>query len=134
MTKIAKSDQPYERRQIVAYMGRAGRFRMNGKNYTIWKYMTFYVGKGKPPVAGEFVRMADRDKEGFLRLETVKPGEMVVTPGIIYRKIPMSGVMMAEHMRKLKRFKPRDLVVYEKDTSSPAVDLGEIDLTGVTKQ
>ena len=134
MTKLAKSNQPYERRQIVSYMGKVGHFRMDGRRFIIWKHMTFYCGKGVAPIAAEFVRMANRDDEGYLRIEDLKPGEIAVTPGLIYRKIPMSGLIMAEHMRKMKTFKPRDLVVYEKDTSAPAEDLGTIDLTGATKQ
>lgn len=134
MTKLAKSNQLYERRQIVSYMGKVGHFRMDGRKFIIWKYMTFYCGEGKQPIAAEFVRMADKDEQGFLRIEGLKPGEIAVTPGLIYRKVPMSGLMMAEHLRKMKNFKPRDLVIYEKDTTSPAEDLGTIDLTGATKQ
>jgi hypothetical protein len=128
MTHIAPSTQDYQRRQIVARMGKVGTFKLGGKRYWIWKYMTFWAGHDQPSICGEFVRQADIDKEGFLRIDNLKPGEVVVTPGLIYRKIPMSGMIMAEHMKKMKNFKPRDIVQHVKDTSEGAVDLGTIDL------
>ena len=128
MTHIAKSGQEYQRRQIVARMGRAGEFRMGGKRYIIWKIMTFWCGHDQPSIAAEFVRQADIDEEGFLRIGNLREGEICVTPGLIYRKIPMSGVIMTEHMKKMKNFQPRDIVTHVKDTSSPAEDLGVIDL------
>lgn len=128
MTHIAKSDQDYQRRQIVARMGKAGVFVLGEKRYHIWKYMTFWCGHDQPSIAAEFVAMAKSDKDGFLRIEDLKPGELLVTPGLIYRKIPMGGVIMAEHMKKMKHFKPRDITVAEIDTSEGAVDLGTIDM------
>lgn len=128
MTHIAKSDQNYQRRQIVARMGRAGVFRLGGKRYIIWKYMTFWCGNDMPSIAAEFVRQADHDKDGFLRIENLREGEIVVTPGLVYRKIPMSGVMMAEHIKAMRNFKPRDILVMDKDTDAGAVDLGAIDM------
>lgn len=128
MTHIAGNNQEYQRRQIVARMGKAGEFRMGGKRFIIWKYMTFWAGHDQPSVAAEFVRPADKDAEGFLHIDNLKPGEILVTPGLIYRKIPMSGVIMAEHMKKMKHFQPRDIVTHVKDTSTPAEDLGVIDL------
>lgn len=128
MTHIAKSNQDYERRQIVARMGKAGEFRLGGKRYIIWEYMTFWSGHDKPSIAAKFVRPAPTDKEGFLRIEDLRPGEILVTPGLVYRKVPMSGLIMAEHMKKMKHFKPRDITVADIDRSEGAVDLGTIDM------
>lgn len=128
MTHIAGNTQDYQRRQIVARMGKAGHFRMGGKKYIIWQFMTFWCGEGQPAIAAEFVRPAPTDKEGFLHIEGLKPGELLVTPGLVYRKIPMSGLIMAEHLKKMKRFKPRDILQSYKDTAAGAVDLGTIDL------
>lgn len=128
MTHIAKSDQEYRRLQGVAKMGKAGEFVMNHKRYQIWQYMTFYTGPNSPPICAEFSRPATIDAEGFLQIGMLKEGEIVVKPGLIYKKIPMSGMIMAEHMFKMKTFKPRDIVQHVKDTTSGAVDLGTIDL------
>ncbi len=132
MTYLAKTDKTYEQRQIVACMEQCGIFRVDGKKYKLWKYMTFWCGHDQPSIAAELVGRAPLDSEGFLRLDDMKEGEMIVMPGFIYRKIPMSGLIMAEHMKKMKKFKPRTLIQHVKDTSGGAVDLGTIDLR--TKQ
>ncbi len=94
--------------------------------------MTFWCGHDSPSIAAEFVGEAPKDKKGFLRIEDLKEGEILVTPGFVYRKIPMSGMIMAEHIRKMKNFKPRDITMAYKDRSAGAVDLGLIDMR--TKQ
>lgn len=128
MGHIDPHSAPYERRQIVAKMGKAGTFRVGRRVFTLWKYMTFFTGNGKPGFAAEFVRKADIDKNGFLRLETVREGEIVVAPGLVYKKIPMTGNIMTVHLQAMKTFRPRDTLNFEKD-KGPAVDLGEINLT-----
>lgn len=127
MPYIAPHNQQTRQLQIVARMQRHGAFRMDGKKYILWKYMTFYTGSDQPAICAEFVRIADTDKEGFLRFDALQEGEIVVTPGLIYKKIPMSGLIMAEHLRKMTRFRPKAQVVYEKDKGA-AVDLGTVDL------
>jgi hypothetical protein len=128
MTHIAGHNQEYERRQIVARMGKAGYFRMERKKYIIWQFMTFWTGPLTPAIAAEFVRPADIDEQGFLRIEKLRPGEILVTPGLVYRKVAMTGIIMAEHLKKMKRFRPRDVVEHFKDTAAGAVDLGTVDL------
>ena len=134
MTYIAGHDQEYERRQIVARMGKAGEFRIGRKRYIIWQYMTFWTGPATPAICAEFVGPAPKDEDGFLQIGKLKPGEILVTPGFVYRKIPMSGLIMAEHLRKMKTFRPRDVIEHYKDTAAGAVDLGTIDMRGQTKQ
>lgn len=123
MTKI-NPDQPYEMRQIVATMGAAGEFALSGKLYKIPLIMTFWGGE-KPSFAAIFDRIADRDAKGFLVLSNMKKGEIVVKPGLVYRKILMTGVIMNEHLLAMKRFRPKKQIVYEKSTEAP-VDLGVI--------
>lgn len=132
--KIAKSNKTYERRQIVAYVGSVGTFRMNGRTFNIPKYMTFYTGKNSPAIAAVFKGEAPRDNYGYLRIEDMEEGEILVDPAFVFKKIPMTGMLMAQHLQAMKTFKPKEDIVYEKDTSAPAVDLGSIDLTGVTLQ
>lgn len=126
MTGKIDTKQNYEVRQVVAKMGLAGKFREGGKQYKIFQFLTFWSGGG-PSFAAEFVRPAT-NVGGFLFLEDLKVGEIVVKPGLIYRKIPMTGMIMAEHMRAMKKFKPKRQIVYERDTA-PAVDVGSINLT-----
>lgn len=128
MTYIAKNSQEYDRRQIVACMDQVGQFAVGKQRYKLWRYMTFYCGKDQPSIAAELVGRAPVDNEGFLRIEEMKEGQLLVMPGFIYRKIPMTGALMAEHMKKMKYFKPRVMVEHVKDTSVGAEDLGIIDM------
>lgn len=134
MALIDKTVQPYERRFIVAKMGSAGTFTEGRRTFRIWQFITFHVPNGLP-FAAEFVGKAPVDKRGFLKLESLRAGQIVVKPGFIYNKVAMTGVIMAEHLKAMKTWKPPvPEVVYEKDLSAPAVDMGIIDLTGATKQ
>ncbi len=128
MTHIAKTDQDYRRLHGVAKAGKAGEFAYNGKRYQIWQFMTFWTGPNSPAICAEFSRPATIDKEGFLQIGMLQPGEIVVKPGLIYKKVPMSGLIMAEHLKKMKTFRPRDVISHYKDTSAGAEDLGIIDL------
>lgn len=129
MTKIAKSHLAYERRQIVAKCGNAGNFTLNNKLFTIPLYMTFYTGKGSPAVCGKFDRLAPMDKYGFLRLEGVQEGEIVVDPALVYKITPMTGMVMAAHLKAMAKFKPKEAIEYVKDEAAPAVDMGAVKLT-----
>jgi len=125
MGKIAKSDKPYERRQIVAKMGRAGYFTVGGKRFILWQYMTFWCGYNQPTICAKFDRICDMDKEGFIRLDRVNEGELLVKPGLIYKITPMTGEIMAEHLHSMNKFSPKPVYSFDKDTA-PAVDLRTI--------
>lgn len=134
MSYIAQHNRPYERRHIVARMGKIGEVRYGHRTVSLWRYLTFWCGAGEPSFAAEFVRLADADAGGFLHIAHLKEGDIVVSPGLIYKKIPMSGRILGEHLRKMKTFKPKAELVPFKDTKAPVVDLGAIDFTGVVKQ
>lgn len=134
MSKLQEQKQKdYARRQIVSRFGLIGTYQQGLRRYPIWRYLTFYTGPNTPPIAAKFVREADRDKQGIVHIDHLPEGTLVVDPCFIYEKIPMSGFIMAAHLRKMRLFRPRDEVVYEKSKDGP-IDVGEIDLTGVTKQ
>ncbi len=128
MTQIADDGQTYKRLQMVARMGKAGIFEYKGKKYHIPEVITFFEGYLAEPVAAIFSRPAIIDKEGFLRIGMLAVGEIVVTPGLVYQKIPMTDKILKEHVRRMATFKPRDQLVTQKDTTAGAVDLGTIDL------
>lgn len=130
MTKISPSGQSYDRRQIVAKMGSAGFFRIAGKTFKIWRYMTFWTGDNSPSFAAEFVGKVDTDRHGLLHVENLSAGQIVVAPGLIYEKIPMTGAIMQAHLYAMRTFKPKGPILkYEKD-NAPAIDMGPINLTG----
>lgn len=126
MTKIANTHTPYERRQIIAKCGNAGNFTIKGKLFKIPEYMTFYTGKDSPAVCGRFLRPADTDERGFLRLEGVREGEIVVDPGFVYQKVQMPGLVILEHLKAMRKFKPSEVVEYVKDEEAPSVNMGSI--------
>lgn len=129
MTHIAKSSQEYRSLQGVAKVGKAGTFVMGGIKYQIWQYITFWGGHGEQPICAEFSRPATIDKEGFLQIGMLQEGEIVVKPGLIYKKLlTMPGMVMIEHLKKMKTFKPRTIVQHVRDTSGEFEDLGTIDL------
>ena len=129
MSKIAKNGKPYETRQVVAKLGKVGSFTTGGKSYFIPEYITFWTGEG-PSLAAKFDRIADKDPQGVLRMENVKEGEIVVAPGFVYRKTPMTGMVQAAHLRAMMTFRPKTIVSHELDTAPP-VDMGTINLNGV---
>lgn len=111
-------------------MERIGYFQEGGKKYTLWGYLTFYCGEGVTPIAAKYDRIAPRDEDGELLTSGIKPGEIVVMPGFVYKIIPMSGMIMSEHLKKIQRgWKPKAQLVYEK-SDAPAVDLGVIKPAG----
>lgn len=131
-THIANTNAQYEQRQIVARLDRLGSINMNLQQYPIWSYLTFHGG-GMPAFAATFDRLAPRDRENFLLLDDLRPGELVVTPGLVYRKIPMTGMLLMAHLDAMKYWRPKQTTSYEMDLSG-VVDVGTIDLSGEVKQ
>jgi len=122
MTHIKSDNQEtiYAQRQIVCRLGQAGSYTINGITYAIPEIITLYGGE-----AARFVRLASKDLHGFLRFDDLKFGQIVINPGLIYDKIPMTGKIMSAHLKSMAAFKPRIVMEYEKD-DSPPVDLGVI--------
>ncbi len=128
MSKISKKGKPYNQLQIISKTGRAGTFNYGGRNYIIWRFMTFWTGYGKPAICAEFVRKCLVDKDGYLIMDNINEGEIIVKPGLVYRKTPMHGEAMANHLKHMQKFTPRQDLIIEKDTEAGPVDLGIVDL------
>lgn len=127
--KIA-SARPYQRRHPVARFMSIGKMKVNGLERTLWGFMSFHNGLGKPPTFGAFGGLAPVDDFGNLAMSELKEGDIIVEPGLIYKPIPIlevTGKMMAEHDKAMKKWKPKVTYGYEKD-DAPAVDLGVIQL------
>lgn len=116
---------PYIPRQKVAHMERIGFFQAGGKKFTLWGYMTFYCGPDTPAIAAKYDRVAPKDDNGDLVTMAIKEGEIVVMPGFVYKIIPMTGAIMTEHLRRMRTWKPKVILSYEKSDEA-AVDLGVI--------
>lgn len=136
MSAKIEGKKPYFRRQPVAKFGAVDRVVVNRITRTVFYFMSFYNGPGLAPTFAELVGRAPVDAEGFLKIDAVPEGCIIVDPGLVYRPIPLlrvSGKMMAEHEKAMKKWKPKTQLVYEKD-DAPAVDLGPINLSGLEKK
>lgn len=125
--------RPYQRRQPVAKFMKVGNITVGGIQRTLWGFMSFYTGPTSMPLFGSLQRHAPVDEFGQLRLDHLEEGDIIVDPGLVYKPIPLmniTGKMMAEHTKAMKKFRPRDILVTERDTTLPAVDMGVIKLPG----
>ena len=134
------NNQAYEARAVIARYHVMGHYQAGiALKVPVYKFLTLYQGEGREAIAVEFQRPAPvipgDNGETFLNIEALREGDIVVDPGLVYRRIPMFPNLMAEHMKALQRFKPKTIISAEKD-DAPPVDLGTLDATTdqVTKQ
>lgn len=144
-TDIFQSSQGYEARGIVARINKIGHYddtlvgapSLIGARKPIYQFLTFDAGKGKPSFAAEYVREAKIivNKQGtFLDPRDLKEGEIVVSPGFVYKKIPWTTKIMNCHLDALKKYRPKSIIKADVDQSAGPIDLGTIDPLGLTKQ
>ena len=91
--------------------------------------MTFWNGT-QTAFAARFDRLAEKNHQDVLLVERVKEGEIVVAPGFVYRKVPMTGMVMAAHLKAMRTFKHKTIISHERDPA-PAVDVGVVNLPRV---
>lgn len=133
---IIKSERPYFRRHPVAKFFKVGNIMAGGIQRTLWGFMSFYNGLGKPPTFAAYAGVAPVDDMGNLQIGNLKPGTIIVEPGLLYNPIPpmdVTGKMMEEHDRAMRKWKPKQLYGIEKE-DAPAVDLGVIHMPGTETQ
>jgi len=129
---IISSGRPYFKRHPVSRFFKVGKVTVNGIQRTLWGFMSFYNGLDKPPTFAAYGGPAPVDDLGNLRVENLLDGVIIVEPGLIYNPIPLmdvTGKMMQEHDKALRKWKPKTELHYEKD-DAPAVDLGVINMPG----
>ncbi len=120
------SDRQYEARGIVARIQPVG--RINGLA-PIYRYLTIDQGPGRPSFAVEFMGKASVDENGYLDMRTVKEGQLIVNPGLVYKKIPWSDGLMTLHLEAMKTYQRKEIYLPEIDRSAGPVDIGTINLT-----
>ena len=136
-TNKLRHDQAYEARGVVARYHQMGHFQQGLMQVPVWKFLTLDRGKGEY-IPVEFVKPAPvkADKgESILDMEALQEGDIVVHPGLVYRKTFWHANLMAAHMKALQTYRPKDIITSEK-ADAPAIDLGQMDFTQdqVTKQ
>jgi hypothetical protein len=122
-----KGAELYEKRHIVAKFERIGELNVGGIVMPLWGFVTLISRLDAPIIAAKFDRLAKKDEEGHIRLEDTQPGEIILTPGLIYKKIPMSSPIMRKHEQAMKRWKPKPEFFFEKE-KGPVVDLGPVNM------
>jgi hypothetical protein len=130
----------YAARAVVGRLHVMGHFEHGiSVRVPVYRFLTLYQGEGREAIPVEFVRPAPvipgEHDETFLDFDQLKEGDIVVDPGLIYRRCLWFDNLMAAHMKALQTFKPKTIMVAEKD-DAPPVDIGTIDATTdqVTKQ
>ncbi len=97
----------------------------------VYKYLTLDRGAGQQGIAVQFVGAAsfvEENGERFLDTRRMKPGHIIVHPGFIYRKITMTGALMAEHLKALKTYRRKTIMAVDREESG-GFDLGVMDFT-----
>lgn len=137
-TDIFDNDQGYNALGVVAKIMPIGYYEVGAfAKVRIYRYLTFDCGKNVS-FAAKFVEQAPvkiENGESFLDTSNLKPGQIVVSPGFIYEKIGWSSPLMTEHLKALKKYRPKDIITGEVDKAAGPVDLGEIKVPpNTTKQ
>lgn len=128
-----KSDQAYQARGIVTGVETIG--FIDGVR-PVFKYLTMDCGPDRPGICVQFVREADTvttEAGKFLDTSKLKPKDILVAPGLIYRQIPWTTPLINVHLQALKKYRRKDIITSEK-ADAPAIDIGTIDPLNLTKQ
>lgn len=135
--ELFDTSKAYEARGIIAKIMPIGWYKESPLvRKRVYQYLTLDCGDGRNSICVKYVGEApfvEQNGEKFLDASALKEGEIVVSPGFIYKKVAMSGVIMTEHLKALKTYRRKTILDATKE-DGPAIDLGEIDFAGVTKQ
>lgn len=129
------NNQGYQARGIVARINKIGNVQVGLIHTPVFQYLTLDRGKGQRGIVVKFVSPAPRvinelTGEEFLDLESLKEGDIVVSPGLVYEKIEWTDALYTEHLKALRTYRPKDILISEAPSKGEdAIDLGKIDLT-----
>jgi hypothetical protein len=114
-----RTDQDYDARGVIARIGRIGSYQIDSTiSVPVFKYLTMDAGIERYPV--QFVKPAQID------MAKLQEGDIVVHPGLIYKRIPWTGDLMAHHMKALKNYRPKVIIKSEIDRDAKPIDLGAV--------
>ena len=132
--------QAYEARGVVAKFHLMGQYQTGpALRIPFYRFLTLDQGEGREAIPVEFQKAApmveDHNGDKYLDVEMLREGDIVVTPGLVYRRCLWFDNLMAAHMQAVRNYKRKVITVAEKD-DAPAFDLGTLDATSdqVTKQ
>ena len=120
--KVQEQEHTYVKRQIVARLDFVGNV---DDVMPFYRYLTIWNGPNEKATAVRFRGFARVDKDGFMDYSLLKPGDIVISPGLVYEPVTMTGQIMAAHLKRMQTWKPKEEIVYEKSDEAP-VDLGAL--------
>ena len=132
-TDKMRREQSYEARGVVCKFGIKGFVGSGDFKQPIYEFMSLDKGRGVyQPV--KFAGIAP-SKDGYLDVERLREGQIVVNPGYLYEPCGWNDGLLAKHLKSLKTYQPKSILERD-DVMGPSVDLGVIDHTSdqVTKQ
>ncbi len=132
--KIA-SDKGYQARGIISKINPIGNYELGrGIYFTVYQFLSLDCGAGRDKILVEFVGPAPYDdKTQELDLNKVQEGDIVVNPGLLYRKREWTQALMTEHLMQLKKYKPKVIIKSDVDRSKPRAEI-VVDPNNVLKQ
>jgi hypothetical protein len=130
--KAMHNQQAYEARGVITKFESMGHFSPSYLiTVPIYKYLTLDRGANMEAQPVKFLGAAPviEDKgETILDLAKLSEGDIVIHPGLVYRKCPWFDELFAAHIKALPNYKPKTIMVADKG-DEPAFDLGTIDTT-----
>lgn len=121
-TEKLASDKDYEARGIIAKIDPIGNVTLGGLvAQPIYRYLTLDQGRGKKSILVEYHGKAPMTPTKELDYNKLRLGDIVVAPGLLYRKREWTAPLMSAHLAALKLYRPSVIVTAEKDTTSPAM-------------
>lgn len=132
--KIA-SNKAYEARGIVAKINPIGNYELvPNLKITVFQFLSLDCGPGCDKILVEFIGPAPYDEiTQELDLNNVKEGDIIVNPGLLYRKRAWTQALMTEHLQQLKKYKPKVIIKSDVDRSQPQGEI-VIDPHNLSKQ
>jgi len=133
--KSLASDRAYEARGIIARINKIGNIETGPLiALPVYQFLTLDAGPGREKILVEFVGPAPYDENQELDLNAVQEGDIIVNPGLLYRRRSWTQALMTEHLAQLRFYRPSVIVKSDVDRSTPAEEI-VIDPLGLsTKQ
>lgn len=133
--KKIEYNRAYEARGVIARINKIGDMSVGPMvALPVYQFLSLDCGPGRDKILVEFVGPAPYDEiTQELDLNKVKEGDIVVNPGLLYRKRAWTQKLMTEHLFQLRKYKPQVIIKSEVDREAPKGEI-IIDPNNISKQ
>ena len=133
--KKIQYDRAYEARGVIARINKIGNMAVGPMvALPVYQFLTLDCGPGRDKILVEFIGPAPYDDiTQELDLNKVKEGDIIVNPGLLYRKRAWTQKLMAEHLIQLRKYKPQVIIKADVDRDQPQGEI-VIDPLNISKQ